>query len=52
MCYSHKLHHEQNMNQTTHFHTQTQILKYTRKNIYTQIQENMGTGANGKFYNT
>ena len=33
------------------FHTPTQPLKYTRK-IYTHIQEYMGMGANGKFYNT
>ena len=30
------------------FHIQHK-LKYTRKNIYTQIQENVGTGANGDF---
>ena len=36
------------MNQTPHFHTATQPLKYTRK-IYTHRQEYMGMGSIGKF---
>ena len=39
------LHHEPDHT----FHTPTQTLKYTRKNIHTQ--KNIGTGSKGQFYN-
>ena len=32
------------------FHTPTQTFKYIRQ-IYTQVQENMGMGSSGNFYN-
>ena len=32
-----------------HISHPTQTFKYTRKNIYTQIQENMGTGVTENF---
>ena len=40
------------MNQTTHFTRPQHKTLNTNVQIYTQIQENIGMGANGKFYNT
>ena len=40
-----------NHTQTTHFHTPTQTLKYTRKNIYTNTKKYGDGGLTGFFYN-